>query len=528
MKSAVPGGDVTAGSDFRKLIYRGIAVYILSFIFFALFARIGIDPHHDGVMMIPALEVAKGNVVFRDVFCQYGLLVPLLQGLAVALFGAELIVIRLLTVFFYAGSAVLLDLLWRRFLPAKLSYFTPVLFCLISSCTMVTFHSWNSAYALFFMLLSAYFLLRYFESGKSWWCWLLFSGISAGLTWGSRTPCGVVTFFAAVLILLGLNWFTGKSRRRVIFEAGIFAGGGLLIALSALMYILFTGSWSDFINQNFAYAVNFAHQRGGGGSWQYFCDCLFPFYQEEFWYCNAFFALMPLGAMVMLYFAVRRGFLEGRDEMKKQLPFAALLIIGLGSWHQYYPVPCVRHLFWGGAPLLGAYLLMLYRLFVRRNFAGKLGALILVVVLLLAFYPRFWGIFNRLEFNERQASTVPGIRGIRLNNYERGIVDMVDIANKLPAPLLRNGVVNWSESSLFTLMLPRSGFKDRQFYRGDFYPYPDYDQKVAEYILLHRCPVLVDHDVMLPGYLVVAEKEYMGNNFRLLIPEEFLLKQGYR
>ena len=118
-------------------------------------------------------------------------------------------------------------------------------------------------------------------------------------------------YFSNRLILLGLNWFTGKSRRRVIFEAGIFAGGGLLIALSALMYILFTGSWSDFINQNFAYAVNFAHQRGAGGSWQYFCDCLFPFYQEEFWYCNAFFALMPLGAMVMLYFSVRRGFLEG-------------------------------------------------------------------------------------------------------------------------------------------------------------------------------------------------------------------------
>ena len=57
MKSAVPGGDVTAGSGLRKLFYRGIAVYILSFIFFALFARIGIDPHHDGVMMIPAFEV---------------------------------------------------------------------------------------------------------------------------------------------------------------------------------------------------------------------------------------------------------------------------------------------------------------------------------------------------------------------------------------------------------------------------------------------------------------------------------------
>jgi hypothetical protein len=289
-----------------------------------------------------------------------------------------------------------------------------------------------------------------------------------------------------------------------------------------------TGAWSDFIKQSFGYVTDFVYQRGGEGNWRYFSESMFPFYQDEYYFFNTFFALMPLGAMVMLYFSCRRGILDGPQAMKEELPFIALLVLGLGSWHQYYPVPCVRHLFWGGAPLFGAYLLMLYRLFERRNFVGKLGALILVVVLLLAFYPRFWGIFNRLEFNERQASTVSGIRGIRLNNYERGIVDMVDITNKLPAPLLRNGVVNWSESSLFTLMLPCSGFKDRQFYRGDFYPYPDYDQKVAEYILLHRCPVLVDHDVMLPGYLTVAEKEYMGDNFRLLIPEEFLLKQGYR
>ena len=76
---------------------------------------------------------------------------------------------------------------------------------------------------------------------------------------------------------------------------------------------------------------------------------------------------MPLGAMVMLYFTLRRGILFGRSEMQKLLPFAALLILGLGSWHQYYPVPCVRHLYWGGIPLFGAYLLMICRLFQNRK-----------------------------------------------------------------------------------------------------------------------------------------------------------------
>lgn len=481
----------------------------------------GIDPHHDGVMLIPAIRIAGGGVLFRDVFYQYGLLVPLLQGLAVSLFGAELLVIRLLTVGFYAGSAVLLDLLWRRFLPEKLSYMVPVLFCCISSCTMVTFHSWNSVYALFFMLLCAYFMLRYLESETPRLVWLIPAGVSAGLTWASRTPCGMVTVFAAILILLGLNWFTGKSRKLIAAEAGLFAAGCAIVALLALLYIIGFGAWDDFLKQNFSYVSNFVYNRGGGGSWQHFCDSMLPFYQEDFWYFHTFFALMPLGAMVLLYLALRRGILDGASEMKKVLPFAALLIIGLGSWHQYYPVPCVRHLFWGGAPLLGAYLLMLYRLFRQPKPAGKLCGVLLLLALAGVLYPRFYGMSRRLELNERVVSQVPGIRGIRLNDHESGIVELVTLMERLPEPLRQKGLLNWTESSLFSLMTPAAAFRDRQFYRGDFYPYESCDEKIAGYIRQHRCPVLVDHEVTLPGYIVAAEAEYLGEKFCLLIPGEY-------
>jgi len=53
----------------KDLIWREAIIFIGTFIFFTLFARLGIDPHHDGVMLIPAMRVADGAVVFRDVFC---------------------------------------------------------------------------------------------------------------------------------------------------------------------------------------------------------------------------------------------------------------------------------------------------------------------------------------------------------------------------------------------------------------------------------------------------------------------------
>lgn len=514
---------VSAGKSgcgfFHSLYFRETVIFLLSFIFFGYFSLLGIDPHHDGVMLIPAIRVAEGQVVFRDVFCQYGLLVPLIQGAAVALFGAELLVIRILTVLFYAGSAVLLDLLWRRFLPEKVSFLTPVMFALFSACTMVTFHSWNSVYALFFMLLYGLFILRWCEGDFSCRRNLFLAGVSAALTWACRTPCGVVTLFAGILTVGGLNCFCGKSWRQVLRENLIFFAGVLSIALLAAGYILISGGWDDFIKQSFGYVTDFVYGRGDSGSWQYFCDSLFPFYQQELWFCNSFFAVLPIGAMILLYLEGRKGVLGSAEDMRKIMPLAALLILGLGSWHQYYPVPCVRHLFWGGAPLFGAFLLILCRLWGKRNFAGIAAAALLILIALLGFFPRAWGIWARVDLlSHRSVSDVQGIRYLLLNDFESQIVKMIKIGDELGKS--RGGIANWSDDSLFSAMVKSSGFKDRQFYRMDTRQYPGYDARVMRHILEKRPVVLVDHDSFIPGYREAASVVYLGKKYALLIPSE--------
>ncbi len=503
----------------KDLIWREAIIFVSVFVFFSLFARLGIDPHHDGVMLIPAIRVADGAVVYRDVFCQYGLLVPLLQGAAVALFGGELLVIRMLTVLFYAGSAVLLDLLWRRYLPPRMSYFTAVLFCGLSSCTIVTFHSWNSVYALFFMLLSGWFLVRYLESGGIRKKELFFAGISAALTGACRMPCGAVTLLAAALVLLGTNWFSGKSCREILKEAAIYACGALFVAVLALGIILLTGAWGDFIKQSFGYVTDFVYRRGGDGNWKYFSESMFPFYQEEYYFFNTFFALMPLGAMAMLYFACRRGILDGPQAMKEELPFIALLVLGLGSWHQYYPVPCVRHLFWGGAPLFGAYLLMLCRLWQSKRNLNKVATVLLAVVLLFAVAVRFTGGYLRLTSSSlRTERNLPGIHGIKLNQLECGVIDMLLLINRLPDELRQRGVLNWSEDSLYSAMVPGAGSPGVQFYRFENNQYPDYDMLQYQYIMTRHPVVLTDLDIVPPGYVVFCETNYMGKDLRLLVP----------
>jgi hypothetical protein len=68
----------------RALLLVAIAVTVAVF---TPFARLGIDPHHDGIMLKPALDVLAGETLFRDTFSQYGLGTTYMQAAALWLFG---------------------------------------------------------------------------------------------------------------------------------------------------------------------------------------------------------------------------------------------------------------------------------------------------------------------------------------------------------------------------------------------------------------------------------------------------------
>lgn len=500
------------------LWFREVLIFTFTCLFFAYWALIGIDPHHDGVMLIPAIRVSQGAAVFRDVFCQYGLLVPLLQGGAVAVFGAELLVIRLLTVLFYAGSAVLLDLLWRRFLPSGISYLVPVLFSLLAPCTMATFHSWNSVYALFFMLGYAYCIVAYLEKtpGNKWFLFL--AGISAALTWACRMPCGVVTVLAALMVLTGGNFFAGKQWREIFPENLLFFAGALLIALMAGIYIYVTGGVDDFIRQNFNYVTDFVHNRGGKGSWQFFCDSIFPFYQDGLWLFNSLFALMPVTALILLYFSCRKGLLGGAEAMRGQLPFIALLILGLGSWHQYYPVACIRHLFWGGMPMIGAYILVMNKLFAGKKILNKAVLGILVLVLVSGVFVRFTGMAIRGNIFRRSAGIVAGVRGIMVHNSEKRLTEIAVLGGNVPEAIKERGFMVLGEDSLFLAMVKECSFKDLCFYSVKSRQYPDYEKRQLHYIAENKPMIICDREIFLPGYIIYRKSRFMGKEYIVLLP----------
>ena len=268
-----------------------VAVFLLA----GFFSTMGIDLHHDGVMFRAAVAASEGKTVFREIFCQYGLLPPLLQGGILKIFGQELIVLKIATALFYSASVILCDRIWRRFLTTPFRLLNLALFVLLAPYTMVTFHIWSSVYALFFMLLATELLIRFLEKDRGGF--LFWAGICAMIVPGLRWTCGAVTLLAIPAVLI-LAKITRKEAFSLGRSFGIFFAGTSLVALLFVLYISLAGAWNDCFTQCFRFASNFAGNRGGY-SWSKIMQSLYPFYSSN-GFLDCIFAVIPLTRVINL------------------------------------------------------------------------------------------------------------------------------------------------------------------------------------------------------------------------------------
>ena len=246
------GGDSGAGwprSGMRSLALP-VGAALVTLLVFLPFARIGVDPHHDGIMLKPAMDVLSGQRLFTDTFSQYGPLATYVQVAFLAVFGKTLFAIKLGTVLMYAAASAFLTAAWRRFLPAPL-----VVLAYLLWLTLAPFYepgwallSWSSVYALTFQSATLYYLLSAAEAehpgSQAFTC-----GACAALAFWCRFPVGVflavglvVSFVALARIRRSREW-----RRPVLWSA---IRGGVAIHLGFLGQLVVSGTFGDWFLQN--------------------------------------------------------------------------------------------------------------------------------------------------------------------------------------------------------------------------------------------------------------------------------------
>lgn len=467
-------------------------------------------------------------MVFRDVFCQYGFLSPVLQGLALRLGGGELLIMKYFSVLFYAGSVVMMDIIWQEVLSARWRDLMLVMIFSLMPDLMVTFHPWSSIFALFFSLLALWSEIKYLKSTR--WYWLFGAGVAAGLTFLSRHPVGVVTLIA-VLGTIFVKSGTEKSRfaavKKFFTDSAITLGGFLLVVGSVGILLLVCGAWDDFVFQCVSYVFDFVGTRGTGGKegqWRYFAASLCPFLTDNGFF-DSIFGIMPIVVLPWLYKCARSVMHKNGSAAERDLILLCCGIFALGAWHQYYPVPCVRHIFWGGVPFMGFYILTVEQLLKNRGrnkLWCRIGAGVLLLLWVGCTLPRLRsGYIRFFEYGKRKMLDIPGVRGIKFSRAEAAVIDAFRrCVEQLPEGIKARGVLNYTEDGMWSVLLPDAGFRHKQFLVMKSGLYQDHDHAVMEFIRQRRPVVLSCRPLEVERYSAIFSAQYMGNDYFLYVPWE--------
>lgn len=229
---------------------------------------LGVDPHHDGAMLKPALDVLSGQFLFRDSFTQYGAVTCYLQALTLA-GQRSLLTLRYSTLGIYAVTLICLYASWRFLLTRSLTVVACVLFILLNPAYETDpwnhehwlVQPWSSAYAMMFQAIGLYALFRVIR-GEQPDRWGLVLGLACAAVFWCRQPVGIM--MTASLITIGpalhwTGWTPAQSSKSAIlvrilagyfaFHAVLFGGFALNGALSAWWYqnIAWPARWSQAI-----------------------------------------------------------------------------------------------------------------------------------------------------------------------------------------------------------------------------------------------------------------------------------------
>lgn len=421
------------------------ALVAVSFALFLPFATLGIDMHHDGIMMKPAMDVASGQMLHRDTFTQYGPLTTLIQALLLKIFGSELLVLRVATVAMDSLSLGVMFLCWRRLMCLELCLASAFLWICLPYFYRVWWHvlPWSSSQSLFFQSCCLCLMSHAtaVSSARTALKLITAAGLCASATFWCRQPVGAALSVAGAAIPLLLqsrfeNVKNGLLRNglhytlRNRFLLGYIAGG-VTPAVIIFVWLAANDALYDWFEQNVLWPRVFAKNFFSPG---HLYQC---FFTTQIIFVAAMIALiialvksvqsrkrlgLSLGVIIgsgWVVMGLSRPFLISLETLLKLIPLTSLLLLYLlvikrqwqtlrwvfqrglllpvlASWAQYYPVPCIRHMFWGATPILGLFVFLLSRFIPVRS-----GLLAIGIVFIAT--PLAWQRFQEGQVHLRSA-----------------------------------------------------------------------------------------------------------------------------
>ncbi len=237
----------------RSDIWSLLAVIITASVVFLIAAPMDPEPYHDGSQLPAAIGVANGLGVHQDVFSAYGFITAWSQGLAVFLFGPQLLTIRIFTALVLVVISALLFVLVRWSTQSRWTAIGVSLVWIVAWPGAAVIWGtpllpWPSVVFLAFQLAAVLLTLRGLVDPnvptRHWW--FFFAGIFLGLAILTRLNYGVFLALALGASLLILR----KKSELQLRDFSVASIGTLTAVFIPLGVIAIQGGLLPFWDQS--------------------------------------------------------------------------------------------------------------------------------------------------------------------------------------------------------------------------------------------------------------------------------------
>lgn len=240
---------IMQGTRLSRFVGGSVVAAVAGLTFVAA-ARLDPEPYHDGSQVAPALAVASGLTIHRDVFDAYGPITAWLQAAAMEVFEPTVLTARVLMAVLLIAAAVMLfavivmsgrslivgvfgSLLWVLTWPGQsISWGTPLL-------------PWPSVTFMVLQLAAALIVLRRVRGGRQQLVWVGALGVLLSLAVLARPNYGAPLVLAVLIALACLHRPIGfKTREWATLILGGCLGLGVPVAVLAAQ-----GALAPFLDQ---------------------------------------------------------------------------------------------------------------------------------------------------------------------------------------------------------------------------------------------------------------------------------------
>lgn len=365
-----------------------LILFIITVIISGYFATIGTDTHHDGIMLKPALDMAQGKMLYKETFTIYGGLSVILQSFAIKLFGEYLITIKLLTALFYGLIAISIYYIWAKFSNKYLAFFSVLIWIFLAPYYMLTLLPWSSVYALFFQCLTILFFQKYINSNSS--KNLLFAGIMSALTFWCKQNVGLYTILGSIVSLFIIKFVLKQKTKILLQNIYKYIIGGIIISIPFFIWIIANGAFVDWWKQTIGYSSYWIKSNKPSKLFEsYFPHAVGPI---------SIWAISPIITILIIF---KQLFVD----KKKEILILIVCIFGIFSWLQYYPVTCIRHVYWAATPIIGVVIYFFYTQIFSDSSLHKhrlIKTLVFFAICALVFGP---DITTRIQVGRQKIAT---------------------------------------------------------------------------------------------------------------------------